>query len=75
MSKTSFQYGFRVFLMTDVVLVCSPPMVATAKGSGKPVLSCQLVFFPLMYCCLRNTSLLYNPSAAMTDMVRLVEPG
>lgn len=22
--------------MTDVVLVCSPPMVATAKGSGNP---------------------------------------
>lgn len=36
MSKDSFQYGFRVFLMTDVVLVCSPPRVATAKGSGKP---------------------------------------
>lgn len=36
MSNTSFQYGLRVFLMTDVVLVCSPPIVATAKGSGKP---------------------------------------
>ncbi len=36
MSKLSFQYGFSVFLMTDVVLVCSPPMVATAKGSGNP---------------------------------------
>lgn len=35
-SKISFQYGFKVFLMTDVVLVCSPPTVATAKGSGKP---------------------------------------
>lgn len=36
MSKLSFQYGFRVFLMTPVVLVCSPLMVATANGSGKP---------------------------------------
>jgi hypothetical protein len=35
-SNISFQYGFRVFLMTDVVWVCSPPTVATAKGSGKP---------------------------------------
>lgn len=34
MSKTSFQYGFNVFLMTEVVRVCSPPIVATAKGSG-----------------------------------------
>ena len=38
MSKLSFQYGFKVFLMTDVVRVCSPEMVATAKGSGKPKL-------------------------------------
>lgn len=36
-SKLSFQYGFRVFLMTVVVRVCSPDMVATAKGSGNPV--------------------------------------
>jgi hypothetical protein len=36
MSKLSFQYGFSVFLMTLVVRVCSPLMVATAKGSGKP---------------------------------------
>ena len=35
-SKLSFQYGFRVFLITEVVLVCSPPMVATANGSGNP---------------------------------------
>lgn len=35
-SKLSFQYGFKVFLMTAVVLVCSPLMVATAKGSGNP---------------------------------------
>lgn len=35
-SKLSFQYGFRVRLLTLVVLVCSPLMVATAKGSGKP---------------------------------------
>ena len=36
MSKLSFQYGFNVFLITLVVRVCSPLMVATAKGSGKP---------------------------------------
>ena len=36
MSKLSFQYGFKVFLITDVVRVCSPLMVATAKGSGNP---------------------------------------
>lgn len=35
-SKTSFQYGFKVFLITEVVLVCSPEMVATANGSGNP---------------------------------------
>lgn len=35
-SNASFQYGFRVFLITEVVWVCSPPTVATAKGSGKP---------------------------------------
>jgi len=37
-SKLSFQYGFSVFLITPVVFVCSPLMVATAKGSGNPVL-------------------------------------
>lgn len=36
MSKLSFQYGFSVFLMTVVVRVCSPPIVATANGSGNP---------------------------------------
>lgn len=36
MSKLSFQYGFSVFLMTPVVLVCSPLIVATANGSGNP---------------------------------------
>ena len=36
MSKLSFQYGFSVFLMTLVVRVCSPLIVATAKGSGNP---------------------------------------
>lgn len=36
-SKVSFQYGLSVLLITDVVLVCSPLIVATAKGSGKPV--------------------------------------
>lgn len=33
-SKDSFQYGFRVFLMTLVVCVCSASTVRTAKGSG-----------------------------------------
>jgi len=37
MSKLSFQYGLSVFLITPVVLVCSPPIVATANGSGKPI--------------------------------------
>lgn len=42
-SKLSFQYGFSVFLLTVVVLVCSPLMVATANGSGKPaVVSCLI---------------------------------
>lgn len=36
-SKLSFQYGHRVLLETAVVWVCSPLIVATAKGSGKPV--------------------------------------
>ena len=35
-SNVSFQYGFSVRLITDVVFVCSPLSVATAKGSGKP---------------------------------------
>ena len=38
MSKLSFQYGFSVFFMTEVVRVCSPPIVATAKGSGNPMI-------------------------------------
>lgn len=38
-SKASFQYGFSVFFMTWVVWVCSPLMVATAKGSGNPRMS------------------------------------
>ena len=37
MSKLSFQYGFSVFFITDVVRVCSPDNVATAKGSGNPM--------------------------------------
>jgi hypothetical protein len=36
-SKLSFQYGLSVLFETVVVLVCSPLMVATAKGSGNPV--------------------------------------
>ena len=35
-SNVSFQYGFSVRLITDVVFVCSPLSVATAKGSGNP---------------------------------------
>lgn len=34
MSKDSFQYGFRVFLITLVVCVCSASTVRTANGSG-----------------------------------------
>ena len=41
-SKCSFQYGFSVLLITVVVLVCSPPRVATANGSGKPGCHYQL---------------------------------
>ena len=37
-SNISFQYGFNVFLITDVVWVCSPPTVATANGSGNPTM-------------------------------------
>lgn len=39
MSKLSFQYGFNVFLITEVVRVCSPDIVATAKGSGNPMVT------------------------------------
>jgi hypothetical protein len=39
-SKLSFQYGFNVFLMTVVVLVCSPLTVTTANGSGNPTTVC-----------------------------------
>ena len=66
MSKLSFQYGFNVFLMTDVVRVCSPPIVATAKGSGKPIatdLDNIIEHDPLD---IRKTSRLYKPSAAIT---------
>ena len=35
MSKLSFQYGFKVFLITLVVWVCSASTVMTAKGSGR----------------------------------------
>lgn len=34
-SKLSFQYGFRVFLMTLLVWVCSASTVMTANGSGR----------------------------------------
>ena len=51
MSKLSFQYGLRVFLITPVVLVCSPFTVATAKGSGKPC-GGQLLLFPPRCTCL-----------------------
>lgn len=33
-SKLSFQYGLSVFLMTEVVCVCSPSTVTIANGSG-----------------------------------------
>jgi hypothetical protein len=36
-SNVSFQYGLSVLLITEVVFVCSPLIVATANGSGKPV--------------------------------------
>lgn len=69
MSKLSFQYGLSVFLMTPVVFVCSPLMVATAKGSGNPAGQRQLTLRSTSgqqrgYS--RKTSLLYRPSAAMT---------
>ena len=68
MSKLSFQYGLSVFLMTPVVLVCSPLMVATAKGSGNPVFLREHVLLPkrLPISNILKTSLLYNPSAAIT---------
>jgi hypothetical protein len=34
-SKLSFQYGLRVFLITLVVCVCSESTVITANGSGR----------------------------------------
>lgn len=43
-SKCSFQYGFRVRLETWVVFVCSPLMVATANGSGNPVMMMRLAY-------------------------------
>jgi hypothetical protein len=46
-SKLSFQYGFRVLLITVVVFVCSPPKVATANGSGNPVKLYQFDCFPM----------------------------
>ena len=53
--------------MTDVVLVCSPPIVATAKGSGNPAISIdQHVRVSSEYAYSLNTSRLYSPSAAMT---------
>jgi hypothetical protein len=63
MSNTSFQYGFNVFLMTEVVFVCSPPIVATAKGSGNPTLQLDA--------CLH---LLISSSLALTENISLVEP-
>lgn len=54
--------------MTPVVLVCSPLIVATANGSGKPTKSHQLpsTAHPSIHWNSRKTSLLYSPSAAMT---------
>lgn len=70
-SKISFQYGFKVFLITDVVWVCSPPTVATANGSGNPVDHVSWQEHPPGNSengsqDVRNTSRLYNPSAAIT---------
>jgi len=76
MSKLSFQYGFSVFLITTVVFVCSPLMVATANGSGNPAVYGVSLFFSTMPAHpaaflskaedVLKTSLLYSPSAAMT---------
>lgn len=54
--------------MTPVVLVCSPLIVATANGSGKPTKTHQLTStaHPSIHWNSRKTSLLYSPSAAMT---------
>lgn len=60
-SKGSFQYGFKVFLMTDVVLVCSPSTVNTANGSGNPISQ-----FIIIRHQVRKTSRFVKPSAAMT---------
>ncbi len=71
-SKLSFQYGFKVRLDTCVVLVCSPLMVATAKGSGNPgddsVSTTATAHDPEheTHHHVLNTSRLYRPSAAMT---------
>jgi len=45
MSKLSFQYGLSVFLITEVVLVCSPDIVATANGSGNPIFRLSQCWF------------------------------
>src|SRR5271170_6453888 len=60
-SKDSFQYGFNVFLMTEVVFVCSPSTVNTANGSGNPKSK-----FTNDQEKVRKTSRLVNPSAAIT---------
>jgi hypothetical protein len=70
MSKLSFQYGLRVFLITPVVRVCSPLIVVTAKGSGNS--SRHQHKFSRMRAATMSwnhslkTSRLYRPSAAMT---------
>jgi hypothetical protein len=72
-SNVSFQYGFSVRLITDVVFVCSPLSVATAKGSGNPKTNKNQPLHGLesgegRVDDIRNTSRLYNPSAAMTTL-------
>ena len=53
--------------MTDVVWVCSPPTVATAKGSGNPTIwLADWKREDRMIIDVRKTSRLYNPSAAIT---------
>jgi hypothetical protein len=63
-SKLSFQYGFKVRLLTLVVLVCSPLIVATANGSGKPALVNRLL-------SLRKTG---EGGGERTEDISFVEP-
>lgn len=57
----SFQYGFNVLFTAEVVLVCSPSTVKTAKGSGKPKHSAESNERGIL-----KISCFVKPSAAMT---------